>query len=200
MIALKTWAENSSGNSVAGSSNPVRWQLLIPSPPVGIVRVPLSAAIQCDSRQPYVTCHGRLERTVDPLEPGVDVTEFFTTSEMLPYGDPPRAAHLLWSLKLTPPVLVGGEYFIPVPAFPLIAGTLLAAEWAYATGGDAVRTRAVTVDVPLAEFDWSTVRPLDGQPRHSVVRGPAPRPEWMWLATLPVAPALWRWRRMQRRG
>ena len=195
MIGLKSFGENSSGSSVPGSPDPARWQLLIGSPPLGMVRVPLSASIQCDSQQPFVTCHGRLERTEGPLQPGFDVSEFLQGPSFM--GDPPRAVHLLWSLKLTPPVLVGGEFFIPVPAFPLIHGTILVADWSYATGGDAVRTRAVCVDVPIESFDWSTVTPLPGEPQHSVVEHhPTGTPD-LALAALPLWPALWRHSRMR---
>mgnify|MGYP001619925716 CR=1 FL=1 len=164
---------------------------------MGAVRVPLSASIQCDSQQPFVVCHGRLERTEGPLEPGIDVSEFLTGPSFM--GTPPRAVHLLWSLKLTPPVLSGGEFFIPVAAFPLIHGTILVAEWSYATGSDAVRTRATCVDVPIETFDWSRVQPVTGTPRHSVVRHETPHASGVTslAAALPLWPALWRYRRMR---
>ena len=199
MIALKTFEENSSGSSVAGSPDPERWQLLLAGPPIGMVRVPLSLAVQCDSQQPYVTCHGRLEATDDgPQEPAVDISEFLTCCSTLG-TQPPRGVQILWSMKLTPPVLVGGEYFIPVPGFPLIHGTMLAVGWSYATSRDAVRTRAVCVDVPIEQFDWSRVQPLTGAPRHSVVRHDTPRASVVTslAAALPLWPALWRSRRMR---
>ena len=201
MNALKSFEENSSGMSAAGSPDPERWQLLLAGPPIGMVRVPLSLAVQCDSRQPYVTCHGRLEATDDgPQEPGIDVSELLTCCSVMG-ANPPRAIQILWSIKLMPSVLVGGEYFVPVSGFPLIHGTVLAVGWSYATGYDAVRTRAVCVDVPIEAFDWSKVTPLQGTPQHRVVEHrPQDRPTDFALASLPLWPAIWRYRRMGGRG
>ena len=197
MPAFGSYEENALGASQINTNfwpdpvrmltpDPERSMVLVPEPPAGVVRVPIYAAVQADGPTelvagqppetvtipiPFISCHGRLERTGNAFDAGVDVSAFLTTS---PYNGSSGTC-LLWSMRLTPPVLVGGEFFLPVSAFPIVRGTTITANWSYATaafnGQPAynVRTRAVWVDVPIGAFDWSRVQPLPMQPKQTTV-------------------------------
>lgn len=145
-----------SGQAAPGRVDPNTDLLLLPSPMVGYVRVPLWAGIQSDGREHLVICHGILRR--------VGVGAGWATH--------PDTC-LLWNVRLTPVVLhapesspQGAELFIPVPLFPLPEGWEVITSWSYATGAHQMRTRAVSVDVPAADFAWSRVPCASGlQPR-----------------------------------
>ena len=149
---LQPHSDNSSGKSVSGRVDPSEDMLLLPPPPAGFVRHPLWAAIQSDGPELLVTCHGILRRT--PL-----VAAWATDPSTI----------ILWTVKLTPVAMVGGEYFVPVPAVPLPVGWEIIASWSYATGAHALRTRAVSVLLPADTYDWSQARPLAGDPRLTTV-------------------------------
>lgn len=138
---LQTHADNASGQALPGQVDPSTEISLLPAPPPGWVRVPLWASIQSDGPEPLVTCHGILRRS--PAGPGWAL-------------DPDTV--WLWVVKLTPEVLVGGEFPVAVPLFAIPEGWEVIASWSFATGAHAIRTRAVSVDLPAATFDWSGVQ------------------------------------------
>ena len=145
---LQTHQELRSGAAASGHVDPSTEQLLFPTPDPGMVRVPLYAAIQSDGPEKLVTCHGILRRA--------NVEWWWAT-------EPDTI--ILWTIKLTPAAMVGGEYFVPVPVFPIPEGFEVIVSWSYATGAHALRTRAVSVQLPALTFDWSTARPLAGAPQ-----------------------------------
>ena len=161
---FETFADNTSGSSALGLPDPERIQMLLPPPSAAnLVRVPLYAAIQADGPAsvivngvtyefPFISCHGILRAS-----PAVDGWRLLPTTV------------ILWSIKLTAPVLRGGEFFVPVGAFPLPAGWEILASWSYATGHFALRSRTVSVEVPAETFDWSQARPLPLQPQQTTV-------------------------------
>ena len=156
--------EDDSGHSGA-NVDPSYEHVLVPEPDPGFVRIPIIASIQADGLRPFTTCHALLNPTnvvggVPVFEPGVDVTWQNQNNV--------RNALIYWSAKLTPAVMQGGEYFLPVPVFPIFRGLNILASWSYVDG--AIRTRCFSVQVPLAEFDWSKAQwPLGFQSRHTTV-------------------------------
>ena len=147
-MILRVYQDNATGAAASGHVDPSTEIMFLPSPPAGVVRVPLFAAIQSDGPEPLVTCHGILRRS--PAGPG--------------WATDPDTC-ILWTVKLTPEAMVGGEYFIPVSLFPIPCGREVIASWSYATGAHALRVRAVCVDLPEAGYDWSRAQPLPGCPR-----------------------------------
>ena len=145
---FQTHQDNGTGAAASGHVDPSTEIMFFPAPDVGMVRVPLYAAIQSDGPEKLVTCHGILRRS--PAGP-------------LWMLDPDTI--ILWTVKLTPVAMVGGEYLVPVPLFPIPEGFEVIASWSYAAGAHAVRTRAVSVQLPAETFDWSTARPLAGAPQ-----------------------------------
>lgn len=141
------------GRAASGMPDPDSNMLLLPEPPAGFVRHPLFASIQSDGAELLVTCHGILRRT-----PAIAATW---------QTDPTTC--ILWTVKLTPLAMVGGEFFIRVDAIDLPAGWEIIASWSFATGAHALRTRAVSVLIPEGSFDWSRARPLLGNPRLTTV-------------------------------
>lgn len=132
-----------SGAARPGHVDPSTEIALFPRPQLGMVRVPVWASIQSDGPEPLVTCHGILRR----VDLGVG---------WLTHPD----TCILWTVKLTPAAMIGGEYFVPVPLFPIPEGWEIIASWSYATGAHALRTRAVSVEVPAATFDWGRASSL----------------------------------------
>ena len=131
---FETHQDNTSGAAQSKHVDPSTDLMLFPAPYAGWVRVPLYAAIQSDGPELLVTCHGILRR-ISPAGTGWTL-------------DPDTI--ILWTIKLTPAAMVGGEYFVPVPLFPVPEGFEIIASFSYATGAHALRTRAVSVQVPAA--------------------------------------------------
>ena len=150
---LITHADEARGEAASVMPDPATNMLLLPAPPEGWVRVPLYASIQSDGAEALVTCHGILRRV--PAAAATWLTDPTTI--------------ILWTVKLTREAMVGGEYFVPVPVFPLPFGWEIIASWSFATGGHALRTRAVSVLLPADTFDWSQARPLPGDPRLTTI-------------------------------
>lgn len=150
---LEIHSDEARGAAASGMVDPSTDMLLLPEPPTGFIRHPLYASIQSDGGEPLVTCHGILRHAHA-------IAETWAT-------DPTTC--ILWTVKLTPLAMVGGEYFVPVPAFDLPYGWEIIASWSYATGAHALRTRAVSVLIPEGQFDWNHSRPLPGDPRLTTV-------------------------------
>lgn len=138
--------------SKTGAVDPSTEMMLLPSPSPGMVRVPLWGGIQADGPEPLVTCHAVLR----PVDLGAD------------WALDPRTC-ILWTVKLTPAAMVGGEFFIAVPLFPLPEGWEVIASWSYQTLTHPLRTRAVSVEVPAASVDWSRYQMPLLQPRLTTV-------------------------------
>ena len=149
---LITHHDQASGAATPGHVDPSTDISFLPPPPPDCVRVPLWAAIQSDGPEPLVTCHGILRR--DPALPG--------------WATDPDTC-LLWTVKLTPAAMVGGEYFVAVPLFPIAPGWEVIASFSYATGAHALRTVAVSILAPAATYDWTRARATPGQPRLTTV-------------------------------
>lgn len=139
-IKLHTHEVNGSGGA------PNTYQILLPEPSVGMVRIPLLAAIQSDGPDAVKICHGCLKLSGNPFDPLWD--EVWTPC-------------LLWSVKLTSVAMVSGEFWLQVPAFPIVRGTYLEVEWADSlNGAHAFRTRSISVEVPASTYDWSRAHSL----------------------------------------
>ena len=152
-MTLLTHIDEARGEADTGHVDPSTDMLLLPTPPAGFVRHPLFTSIQSDGPERLVTCHGILRRT---------------PADKLTWKTDPTTV-ILWTVKLTPIAMVGGEYFVPVPAFPLPEGWEIIASWSYATGAHALRTRAVSVLLPANTYDWSQARPLAGDTRLTTI-------------------------------
>ena len=132
----------------SGAVDPATDTAFLPAPTPGKVRVPLWAGIQADGPEPLVVCHGILRRSPAP-------PNWLTHPETC----------ILWTVKLTPLAMVGGEYFVQVPLFPIPEGWEVIASWSYQTIGRPLRTRAVSVEVPAETFAWGQAWPMAFQPR-----------------------------------
>ena len=145
---MQVFQDNATGQAASGQVDPSTEVMFLPGPWPGMVRVPLYAAIQSDGPELLVTCHGILRRA--PAGPS--------------WATDPETC-ILWTVKLTPVAMVGGEYFVPVSLFPIPYGWEVIASFSYATGAHAVRVRAVSVDVPESTYDWSHARPTPASPQ-----------------------------------
>lgn len=159
-VRLRTFMENDSGQSIAnadgtGSVDPSVEHVLVPEPPMGYVSVPVNAAIQCDSDRVLVACQMVLNRTGNPVDPTIDV-------QWMPQENVGDRAILGMTIKLTPVALVGGEFMIQAPVFPIVHGFNILASWSFATPSSAIRTRCTTYEVPIEQFDFSRVRQMGG--------------------------------------
>lgn len=180
-VRLIVTMENDSGQSTPidgpngeklSSVDPSVEHILIPEPRPGYVMVPLYAGVQCDSDRDLVVWQAL-------LNPVKHVVPADTTTEPVFHPADTPGVEIVWqdqenirnavcgpSMRLTRDALVGGEYFLSVPVFPIVHGLNILSSWSYATGGSAIRSRSVCVEVPMASFDWS---------RLSACTGPFPR-------------------------